>query len=285
MHWTTLVEVEELATRIDDCVVVDCRHSLADPDAGRRAWLAGRIPGARFLHQDQDLAGPTGPHTGRHPLPDPQALRRILGEFGLDERTQLVAYDDAGGAMAARLWWLARSIGHGAVAVLDGGLPAWQAAGYPLESGEPAPSRRAPTSLGQGDALAHPVELATIERNLAQPTLMLVDARSAERYRGQAEPIDPVAGHIPGARNRPLTLNLRPDGRFLPAPLLRQAFVELLDGRAPDTVVHYCGSGVSACQNLLAMEHAGLPGSLLYPGSWSQWCSDPARPVATGDGT
>lgn len=283
MSWTTLVDVEDLAIRLDDCVVVDCRHRLTDPDAGRRAWHAGRIPGARFLDQDQDLASPIGPGTGRHPLPDPQALRRLFGSLGLGEQTQLVAYDDAGGAMAARLWWLARWLGHEAVAVLDGGLPAWQAAGYPLESGDPLPSRHAPVEAGQADALVRWVGRDTIESNLGQPTLMLIDARTAERYRGQAEPIDPVAGHIPGALNRPLALNLRPDGRFLPAPLLRQAFAELLDGRSPDTVVHYCGSGVSACQNLLAMEHAGLPGSMLYPGSWSQWCSDPSRPVATGD--
>lgn len=283
MPWTTLIEVEELALRLDDCVVVDCRHSLLEPDAGRRAWLAGRIPGARFLHQDEDLASPIGPDTGRHPLPDPQALRRRLADLGLVRQTQLVAYDDAGGATAARLWWLARWLGHEAVAVLDGGLPAWQAAGYPLESGDPAPSRHAPAEPAQGEALVRPVEVEAIEHNLVQPTLMLVDARSAERYRGEAEPIDPVAGHIPGALNRPLTRNLRPDGRFLPAPLLRQAFLDLLDGRSAESVVHYCGSGVSACHNLLAMEHAGLPGSLLYGGSWSQWCSDPSRPVATGE--
>ncbi len=284
MPWTTLVEVEELALRLDDCLVVDCRHELSDPDAGRRAWLAGRIPGAVFLHQDEDLAGPVGPHTGRHPLPDPQALRRRLGELGLGAATQLVAYDDVGGAMAARLWWLARSIGHSAVAVLDGGLPAWRAAGYPIESGEPAATRRAPVELGLREPLAGRVEMEAIERDLARRSLLLVDARTAERHRGEAEPIDPVAGHIPGARNRPLGMNLRPDGRFLPAPVLRQAFSELLQDHSPDAVVHFCGSGISACHNLLAMEHAGLHGSLLYPGSWSQWCSDPSRPVATGEG-
>lgn len=285
MRWTSLVEVEDLALRIDDCLVVDCRHELGDPAAGRRAWLAGRIPGAAFLHQDEDLAGPVGPHTGRHPLPDPDALRRRLGELGLAEDTQLVAYDDAGGAMAARLWWLARWIGHEAVAVLDGGFPAWRAAGYPVESGEPASPRRTPVALGRREPLAGQVDIDAIERNLAQPTLLLVDARTAERHRGEAEPIDPVAGHIPGALNRPLGLNLRPDGRFLPAPLLRQAFSALLADRSPEAVVHFCGSGISACHNLLAMEHAGLHGSKLYPGSWSQWSSDASRPVATGEGS
>ncbi|MEB2318010.1 MAG: sulfurtransferase [Pseudomonadota bacterium] len=285
MRWTTLIEVEELAMRLDDCIVVDCRHDLADPDAGHRAWRAGRIPGARFLHQDHDLASPVGPRTGRHPLPDPAKLRRLLGDIGLDEGRQLVAYDNAGGATAARLWWLARSIGHEAVAVLDGGLGAWQAAGYPVESGEATAPRRAPADPGQREPLARWVDVDAIERNLSQPSLTLIDARTAERYRGEAEPIDPVAGHIPGALSRPLALNLRPDGRFLPAPILRQAFTDLLGDRPPEAVVHYCGSGVSACQNLLAMEHAGLHGSMLYPGSWSQWCSDPARPVATGEGT
>ncbi|MFA7504770.1 MAG: sulfurtransferase [Burkholderiaceae bacterium] len=285
MRWTTLIDVEELALRLDDCLVVDCRHDLADPDAGRRAWQAGRIPGARFLHQDEDLAGPTGSHTGRHPLPDPAKLLRRLGELGLDRGTQLVAYDDAGGAMAARLWWLARSLGHDSVAVLDGGLVAWQAAGYPLDQGEAAPSRRAPATLEPRDALTRQVDVDALERNLARPTLKLVDARTAERHRGETEPLDPVAGHIPGALSRPLGLNLRPDGRFLPAPVLRQAFAELLGDHAPEAVVHFCGSGISACHNLLAMEHAGLRGSMLYPGSWSQWCSDPSRPVAVGQGT
>lgn len=280
MPWTTLITVDELADHLDSCVVVDCRHSLADPQAGRHAWEQAHIPGAYFLHMDTDLAGPRTRHSGRHPLPDLAVLRAKLAALGLGEQTQLVAYDDAGGAMAGRLWWLARAIGHEAAAVLDGGLPAWQAAGHSLASGVTEPPAAA--APGHHAPLAHGVELATIEDGLAHGGLLLVDARAAERYRGETEPLDPVAGHIPGALNRPLALNLQPDGRFLPAATLRAAFDELLAGRTPETVVHTCGSGVSACHNILAMEYAGLHGSRLYPGSWSQWCSDPARPVARG---
>lgn len=281
MTWTTLVDPATLAGHLANCLVIDCRHSLAEPQAGRQAWLAGHIPGARFLHLDEDLSSPVGPRSGRHPLPDREALRATLARLGLSDERQLVVYDDAGGAMAGRLWWLARWLGHEAVAVLDGGLPAWQAAGHPLETGVP-PGTPAPGSLARRAPRGGTVDQATVRHNIDTPALLVVDARSAERYRGEVEPIDPVAGHIPGSVNRPLTLNLGPDGRFLPAAALREAFRGLLGERAPASVVHSCGSGVSACHNLLAMEHAGLHGSLLYPGSWSQWCSDPASPVATG---
>jgi thiosulfate/3-mercaptopyruvate sulfurtransferase len=283
MRWTTLIDVEELAERLDDCVVVDCRHTLSDPAAGRRGHRDARIPGSRFLHLDEDLAAPVRAGSGRHPLPDPERLRARLAGLGLSDDTQLVAYDEAGGTMAARLWWLARWLGHEAVAVLDGGLAAWRAAGYPVASGDDERAPRAAGVLTRRPPLADPVAVEAVERHVAARDRLLLDARGSERYRGETEPIDPVAGHIPGALNRPQSSNLRPDGRFLPAPVLRQAFDALLAGRPPGSVVHYCGSGVSACHNLLAMEHAGLRGSALYPGSWSQWCSDPSRPVETGE--
>ncbi len=280
MPWTTLLSADELAARLDHCLVVDCRHDLADPDSGPAAWAAGHLPGAFFLHQDLDLAGPKTGRNGRHPLPDRETLRRRLASIGLSDGRQLVAYDDAGTAFAARLWWLARWLGHREVAVLDGGIQAWRAAGYPL--GRETPVARSGT-LTPGEPLVASVDAGTILADLGRGQRLLLDARSPERYRGEVEPLDPVAGHIPGAINRPFQHNLRPDGRFKPAAVLRQEYLALLAGRAAPALIHQCGSGVSACHNLLAMEMAGLPGTALYPGSWSEWCADPARPVATGD--
>lgn len=263
---------------LDDCVVVDCRHDLADRTVGPRLYAEGHLPGAHFLHQDDDLASPRGPGQGRHPLPEPDLLLAKLRALGLGPDTQLVAYDSHGGGLAGRLWWLARWLGHTKAAVLDGGLPAWQAEGFPLSreasavkgavSGPPAePGQAAAVTVGQ------------LMDNLQSRQWLVLDARSAERYRGEAEPVDPVAGHIPGSINRPFQQNLRPDGRFKPAEVLRAEFLALLDGREPGQIVHSCGSGVSACNNLVAMEYAGLAGSALYPGSWSEWCADPTRPV------
>ncbi|MEZ5649612.1 MAG: sulfurtransferase [Burkholderiaceae bacterium] len=281
-NWTLLVDANDLAMALDDCIVVDCRHDLMNPEAGRKAYGEGHIPGAYFLHQDEDLAGPMTGRNGRHPLPDRDALAARLAGLGLTPDTQLVAYDAQGGALAGRLWWLARWIGHRPVAVLDGGLPAWKAAGLPVSTDTPAPRAggRLQASAEPGMALRTAPQL---EANIASRAELVVDARAPERFRGEVEPVDPVAGHIPGAINRPLQLNLREDGRYKPAEVLRREFAELLGGRDPATVVHSCGSGVSACQNMIAMELAGLGGSALYGGSWSEWCSDPARPVATGD--
>jgi len=279
MSWTTLISARELATAIDDCVVVDCRHELLNPDAGPQAYARGHLPGARFMHQDHDLAGPKNGSNGRHPLPDRDAMAARLRAAGLDRGQQLVACDDHGGMYAARLWWLARWLGHAPVAILDGGMSAWKAAGFPLETAVPAP--RQGNFVAQA-SLVRAVDTDAIVGQLGSSRFVVVDLRAAERYEGQTEPIDPVAGHIPGALNRPFQQNLGADGRFKPADVLRREYESLLAGRSPEDVVFHCGSGVVACHSVIAMELAGLAGSALYPGSWSEWCADPARPVATG---
>lgn len=280
MIHTTLIAAEELARIIDRCVLVDCRHDLMDPAAGRRAYDEGHIPGAHFLSVDTDLSGPKTGRNGRHPLPERDAFRARLAQLGLSDDTQLVAYDAHGGQFAGRLWWMARWIGHLAVAVLDGGIDAWRRAGLPVT--REAPAVRGAGALTERAPRVRAVDVDAMVRNLDSDEWRVVDARAAERYAGKTEPLDPIAGHIPHAVNRPYALNLRDDGRFKPAPVLRAEFDVLLAGRAPDNVVHQCGSGISALHNLLAMEYAGLEGSMLYPGSWSEWCADPSRPVATG---
>jgi len=257
-------------------VVIDCRHELTNPGAGRAAYAQGHLPGAYFLHQDTALAGPSNGRNGRHPLPERETLAAKLLAAGLNPGQWLVAY---GGMFASRLWWLARWLGHREVAVLDGGIEAWQRAGFPLSTEVPTPRAG---GFVAGAAAMPAVDVAAVVGNLASREFVLIDARSAERYRGETEPIDPVAGHIPGALNRFASSNLRPDGRFKPAEVLRAEFDALLAGRSPTAFVHQCGSGVAACHNLLAMELAGLPGSGLYAGSWSEWVADPARPVAVG---
>ena len=279
MPWTTLISADELAGAIDHCTVIDTRHDLLDPAVGPAAYEAGHIPGASFLHQDHDLAGAKTGRNGRHPLPEREALAAKLRAAGLARGRQLVAYDAQGGMFAVRLWWLARWLGHAQVAVLDGGIEAWTRAGFPLSAEAPA-KRQGDFAIGE--SLVAEVDAGTVLANVAQRGRMVVDARAPERYRGEVEPLDPVAGHIPGAVNRPFQQNLRPDGRFKPAQVLRQEFDALLGGRPPESLIHHCGSGVTACHNLLAMELAGLPGGALYPGSWSEWCADPSRPVALG---
>jgi thiosulfate/3-mercaptopyruvate sulfurtransferase len=264
-----------------DVVVVDCRFNLLDPPAGRAAYDRGHIPGARYAHLDHDLARhPPQPHEGRHPLPDVDAFVATLGRWGIRPKDTVVAYDEGSGAIAARLWWLLRWVGHEASAVLDGGLAAWQALGLPLEQGQPRwqtgiyePRRR--------DA-APVVSTGALLDRIASGALLL-DARAAPRYRGEQEPIDPVAGHVPGAHNWPFSNNVTAAGTFRPAEELRAAFVERLSGREPAAVMAMCGSGVTACHLLLAMEVAGLPGGHLYAGSWSEWIRDPARPIASGE--
>lgn len=279
--FTTLISVEELAARLDDCVVADCRHDLFKPAQGEADYAAGHIPGASFVSLDRDLAGPKGDgRSGRHPLPDPDLLRAHLQSLGLSDGRQLVVYDADTGGFAGRLWWLARWLGHEAVAVLDGGFRAWRAAGYPVTAEMPA--RKTLGTLSARSPLATRVTVQELLNDQPRRERLVIDARAPERWRGDTEPLDPVGGHIPGALNRPLQLNLRPDGRFKPAEVLREEFTALLSGKNAATVVHSCGSGVSACHNLLAMEHAGLAGASLYPGSWSEWCADPARPVARG---
>ena len=280
--FSTLISTSELAARHDDpsVVVVDVRHDLAQPDDwGLSQYRLGHIPGARFVHLDRDLsAAPTGCN-GRHPLPGADACADAFGRLGIDASKQVVAYDQGAGMYAARLWWMLRSLGHEAVAVLDGGFAMWTREGRPVTTDVPEHS---PTAFAPR-AFTSIVDAPSVAASLGSRMSLLIDARARERYRGDVEPLDPVAGHIPGAINRPYLTNLDPDGRFKAADLLATEFDALLGGRAAADVVHYCGSGVTACHNLLAMTHAGRPGAKLYPGSWSEWCSDRLRPVARGD--
>jgi thiosulfate/3-mercaptopyruvate sulfurtransferase len=256
-------------------VLLDCSFDLADPVAGESAFHAAHLPGSQYAHLERDLSGPKTGRNGRHPLPDRQALARRAGEWGIAPGVQVVCVDDHGMMYAARAWWLLRWLGHDAVAVLDGGKAAWRAAGQAMSSEPPTAEARPPYPATEPAMPS--IDAAALHGQLGNRPI--VDARSAERYRGENETLDPVAGHIPGAGNRFFKLNLGADGRFKPLDELRAAFAAL---GAPERVVHSCGSGVTACHNLLAMEAAGLTGSTLYPGSWSEWCADPARPVARG---
>jgi thiosulfate/3-mercaptopyruvate sulfurtransferase len=277
MSYTTLISVESLHENLDNpaFVIVDCRFELADKEAGQRAYRAGHIPGALFADVEKDLSGPPLTDRGRHPMPSAEALRSLFGRLGIGAEKQVVAYDASGGAMAVRLWWLLRYMGHPAVAVLDGGWPRWLAAGLP--STDKFWEAKAATFTGE----AHREWLVLVDE-LGDHSF-LVDCRDPARYRGEIEPIDPVAGHIPGAVNYPYGRNLGPDGRFLPADRLRRQLSEIVAQRPGEEPIFYCGSGVSACHNLLAMAHAGLPGGKLYAGSWSEWSADPRRAVARGE--
>lgn len=280
---TTLISAADLAARLDtpDVRVFDVRHDLTNHSAGRQAYDAGHIPGARFLDHETELAAARTGKNGRHPLPDRAQFGALMAAHGVTPGTLVVAYDASGGMYAAHLWWMLRWLGHDRVAVLDGGWQAWTAAGLPV-SHDPAPTVLPGTPVEPGKSLAGTVDAQAVLANIAQPSFTVIDARAANRYRGEVEPMDPVAGHIPGALNRPNGENLQPDGRFKTAQQLRAEFGSLLAGRDPGSIVHQCGSGITACHNLLSMEIAGLTGSRLYPGSWSEWCSDPARPVAKG---
>jgi thiosulfate/3-mercaptopyruvate sulfurtransferase len=277
--YNTLIDAATLARHIDDpkWVVVDCRHDLMNLAAGREAYAAGHIPGARFASMEDELSGPKTGTNGRHPLPERAALVATLRGYGIDDDSQVVAYDAHGGMYAARLWWLLRWVGHEAVAVLDGGLQAWQALGQPVTQEVPPP--RAGNLAGR-PALTRTVSVDDVVANLSTQAFTVVDARANDRFRGENETIDPVGGHIPGAKNRFFKDNLGADGRFKPADQLKQEFAPLFAG--PEKAVMQCGSGVTACHNLLALEVAGMPGAALYPGSWSEWCASPERPVATG---
>jgi thiosulfate/3-mercaptopyruvate sulfurtransferase len=277
----TLVKVDDLRGHLfdHDWCVIDCRHNLMDFAEGWRLYREGHIPGACFAHIEDDLAGPKTGRNGRHPLPDRDQLVAHFREWGIDNGTQIVGYDAHGGQFAVRLWWLARWLGHERVAVLDGGWPAWleatQWSSTELPEREPGTFEARPSLVRVTDADA---ALAAG----ADTGQLLIDARAAERFRGEQEPIDPVAGHIPGAVNRFWQDNLTSAGTFKPADQLRAEYAALLGGHAASAVTHNCGSGVTACHNVLAMEHAGLGGSALYAGSWSEWVADPARPVAVG---
>jgi thiosulfate/3-mercaptopyruvate sulfurtransferase len=286
MAFSTLIDAAALRGLAGkpEAVVIDCRFDLNDPEAGRRAYLAGHIPGARYADLNRDLSAPVSARSGRHPLPTPPVFAATLERLGIGNATQVIAYDDAAGAYAARAWWLLRWLGHTSVAVLDGGLKAWSAAGGTLESGPEAPLGAAPAGgriVPQADAAAV-IDTAEIAAFLSDGANLLVDARAAERYSGSVEPIDTVAGHISGAVNHPFSSNLAPDGRFLPASELRRLWDARLAGRQAAHVAAMCGSGVTACHNLLSMEVAGLRGAKLYAGSWSEWIKDPNRPIARG---
>lgn len=315
MHRSPLIDAPALAALLGtpDLVILDCRFDLASPEAGRSAWLAGHIPGAHYAHLERDLSGPVTPTSGRHPLPAAAALGAWLASLGVRPGVLVVAYDEANAAFAARAWWLLRWLGHEEVAVLDGGLKAWTASGGRLECGEPnllprpAPaSMAAPAAPAAGEHAAAGVMRAPatacstgsapapipdrgaaldteeLMNALAGERAVLVDARAPERFAGEVEPIDPIAGHVPGAVNHPFQSNLGSDGRFLPPAELARRWRARLAGRSAREAIMMCGSGVTACQNLLALEVAGLPGAKLYAGSWSEWIRDPHRPVARG---
>lgn len=283
MRPAPLISASELAARLNDADVrvFDVRHDLGDFAAGRRQYEESHVAGARFLDNETELAGPRTGRNGRHPLPDRAALAGLMAAHGVRPETLVVGYDASGGQFAAHLWWLLRWIGHDRIAVLDGGWQAWTAGGLPVESG-PAPQPEAPAQAVVRAPLVQAVDADAVLANLRSKSFTLVDARAAARYRGEVEPIDPEAGRIPGALNRPYTDNLEADGRFKSPAQLRQEFIAVIGDRPPESIVHQCGSGITASANLFAMEVAGLGGSRLYPGSWSEWISDPSRPREKG---
>lgn len=277
--FTTLIQPAELAPHVADpgWLVLDCRFELGKPETGERAYAAGHIPHAIYAHLDRDLAAPVTPQSGRHPLPQPEKFAATLASWGMTPTTQVVAYDADNAAYAARLWWLLRWVGHNKVAVLDGGFKAWTAAGLPTST--EVPRRRV------GQFVARPnrdmwYDAREVAERVQRADWRLLDARAPERFAGRVEPIDPVAGHVPGARNHPFASNLGSDGRFAPAQQLRQRYEQSQAGVADDHTIVMCGSGVTACNLLLAMEHAGKRGARLYAGSWSEWIRDPSRGVA-----
>jgi len=285
--FTTLIDAAVLRDRLDepDLAIIDCRFDLANPEGGRRAYLQGHIPGARYADLNRDLSAPISATSGRHPLPAPADFAATLQRLRIGRATQVIAYDDSAGAFAARAWWLLRWMGHEAVAVLDGGIKAWIGIGGPLESGEAEPL---PSASRGGDSHAPPVaaaaviDAAGVAARLQDPGFLLIDARAPERFTGSVEPIDSVAGHVEGAVNQPFSANIGADGRFLPPAELRRLWQQRLAGRKPEQVAAMCGSGVTACHNLLSLELAGFRGAKLYAGSWSEWIRDPTRPIARG---
>jgi thiosulfate/3-mercaptopyruvate sulfurtransferase len=284
VRFTSLIDVSSLKGVLDEpnVAIVDCRFDLMQPDAGHRAYLAGHIPKARYADLNKDLSAPIRPDSGRHPLPDPQVLAATLGRLGVGEGTQVIAYDDSAGSYAARLWWMLRWLGHGAAAVLDGGLQAWILAGGALSAGEEPPAPHPQGRFAPRIDEEAVIDAAQVAARLGDPRFSLVDARAVERFAGAVEPIDSAAGHIPGALNHPFSANLAKDGRFLSPAELRQRWQTLLDGKEPGQVAAMCGSGVTACHNLLSLEVAGLGGAKLYAGSWSEWIRDQGRPIARG---
>jgi len=277
--YTTLITATQLLAH-PDAIVFDCRFDLADPAAGATAYATGHIPGAHYLHLDQDLSGAKTGRNGRHPLPEAETLLEKLRACGVHNDSQVIACDAHGGMFAARLWWLLRWLGHEAVAVLDGGLPAWQASGGVLTQALPPPRSGA---LMRRPSLQHVVTANEVLANLTQNKFLIVDARAPDRFRGENETLDPIGGHIPGACNRFFKDNLQADGCFKNAAQLGTEWRALLQPRTSKETIQQCGSGVTACHNILALEIAGLTRPALYAGSWSEWCADPTHPVATGN--
>jgi thiosulfate/3-mercaptopyruvate sulfurtransferase len=282
--YKTLIEPAELAPHANDpdWVILDCRFDLGRPEWGANAYEQGHVPRAIYAHLERDLSSPVTSTSGRHPLPLMDSFVETLSQWGVDKGVQIAAYDQSNGAYAARLWWLLRWVGHERIAVLNGGFAAWQQAGLPVST---QPSVRQPRRFVPGQTLCDAVPTAEVKRllgagKLENGEIVLIDARAADRFAGRNESIDPIAGHIPGALNHPFAHNLDPGGRFLPAQMLRAKWLETLGDNAAQTSISYCGSGVTACHNLLALEVAGLPGARLYAGSWSEWIRDAARPVA-----
>jgi thiosulfate/3-mercaptopyruvate sulfurtransferase len=286
MHFTTLITADQLAQHIadPDWIVLDCRHDLMNHEAGHAAYDAGHLPHAQFASVETDLSdkrsGANGEFRGRHPLPTREAFVETLRRWGVHHGSQVVVYDAHGGMFAARAWWMLRWVGHEAVAVLDGGLPAWQAKELPLST---ASETRMRGNIDLRPALVETVDANEVQANLQTKKHLVVDARAADRFRGENETIDPDGGHIPGAKNRFFKDNLQADGSFKPADQLRAEWAGVVLN--PELAIMQCGSGVTACHNLLALEIAGMQGAVLYPGSWSEWCADAARPVATGSDT
>lgn len=283
MRFSTVVSTGQLAQHLDDpdWIIFDCRFTLTNTEAGQLAYQAAHIPGARYAHLDNDLSGPVTETSGRHPLPDVQQLSEKLSRWGVDSSKQVVVYDDSFGAMAVKMWWLLRWLGHDNVALLDGGLPKWMKEKRPMTAELPQMTPGKFEAKLRGEILANAAEVDNARQERCR---LVIDARPEQRFTGEREPLDKVAGHIPGAINWVFDENLDFDGTYLPAEELREAYLKLLNGVKPELVIHSCGSGVTACHNMLAMEIAGLPGGKLYAGSWSEWITDPERPVATGEG-
>jgi thiosulfate/3-mercaptopyruvate sulfurtransferase len=280
--YTTLVSTETLASRLDGSwAILDCRFDLKEKSWGREQYRAAHIPGAVYVSLSADLSGPVTGRNGRHPLPSEDAMAATFARLGIGSGTQVVAYDQDSGMYASRLWWMLQYMGHEATAVLDGGWPQWTREGRPTRAGDES---RPPAAFVAKPRRDLQVTLDDVDAHVGDPNVQLVDARSPERFEGRSEPLDRVPGHIPGAVNHFFRSNVASDGTLLPAETLRERFRQLLGPHSADQVVMYCGSGVTACQNLLAMAHAGLHGAKLYPGSWSEWSADPERPVETGPG-
>jgi thiosulfate/3-mercaptopyruvate sulfurtransferase len=276
MSGSTLVSTQALGSELAAWRLFDCRHDLLQPQAGEAQYRAGHLPGALFAHLERDLSGLKTGRNGRHPLPERDAFIAWLGQVGLQPSDKVACYDAGNGSMAARLWWMLRWAGHERVAVLDGGFAKWTAEQRPVTAEVPRlPATRYPV---------RPALVSHVEAHEVTKAGLLLDARAPARFRAEQEPIDPVAGHIPGARNRFNAQNIAPDGTFKAPEVLKRELLEVLKGHNATDVVHYCGSGVAACHNLLAMEVAGLPGGRLFAGSWSEWIADPKRPVAKGEG-